>query len=138
MKRIENEPALTRRKTLLGGVGLLGVASVGTLAACGVGNGPAAPAKKARTSVATVRFMPLGSGSSLQWQLQWVDKFNQTTGAEQKITVKAEPEADQTALFTKFQTTSAAGDPPDVSRLKEVWTFESAAKGALAKLDGYF
>jgi multiple sugar transport system substrate-binding protein len=88
--------------------------------------------------VYTVRFMPLGSGTSLQWQLQQIDTFNQTVGAEQKIMVKAEPEADQTALFTKFQTTSAAGDPPDISRLKEVWTFESAAKGALAKLDGYF
>ena len=82
--------------------------------------------------------MALGSGSGLAWQLQQVDKFNQTVGAEQKITVKPEPEADQTALFTKFQTTSAAGEPPDVSRLKEVWTFESAAKGALANLDGYF
>jgi multiple sugar transport system substrate-binding protein len=110
---------------------------VGALAAA-CGGAAAPPAKKVRTSVATVRFMPLGSGSSLQWQLGQVENFNQTAGAEQKISVKAEPEGDQTALFTKFQTTSAAGDPPDVSRLKEVWTFESAAKGALAKLDGYF
>jgi ABC-type glycerol-3-phosphate transport system substrate-binding protein len=129
----------TRRTVLRGSA--IGAASVGALglAACGAGGGgDALPVKKVRTAVATVRFMPLGSGTSLQWQLGQVEKFNQTKGAELKINVKAEPEADQTALFTKFQTTSAAGDPPDVSRLKEVWTFESAAKGALAKLDGYF
>jgi ABC-type glycerol-3-phosphate transport system substrate-binding protein len=108
------------------------------LAACGAEGGQAQPARKARTSVATVRFLALGSGAALQWQLEQMEQFNQTVGAEQKIAVRGEPEADQTALFTKFQTTSAAGDPPDVSRLKEVWTFESAAKGALAKLDGYF
>src|SRR5438128_2339935 len=124
----------TRRTALRGLAGAAALTPLG-VAACGVASAPAQPARKVRTSVATVRFMPLGSGTALQWQLQQVDKFNQTTGAEQKITVKAEPEADQTALFTKFQTTSAAGDPPDVSRLKEVWTFESAAKGALAKLD---
>lgn len=132
------ERGITRRTTLRGvGAVALGIGVLG-LAACGLSAGPAQPAKKVRTSVATVRFMPLASGASLTWTLQQVDAFNQTVGAEQKITVKAEPEADQTSLFTKFQTTSAAGDPPDISRLKEVWTFESAAKGALAKLDGYF
>src|SRR5919202_4301897 len=126
----------SRRRVVVGGAAIALAAPLG-LAACGAG-GTAAPAKKVRASAYTVRFMPLGSGTSLQWQLQQIETFNQTVGAEQKIVVKAEPEADQTALFTKFQTTSAAGDPPDVSRLKEVWTFESAAKGALAKLDGYF
>ncbi len=128
---------MTTRRTTLRTAATIAAAAPFALAACGVGT-TAAPAKKARTSVSTVRFMALGSGTGLAWQIQQVDKFNQTAGAELKINVKAEPEADQTALFTKFQTTSAAGDPPDVSRLKEVWTFESAAKGALAKLDGYF
>jgi|GEM_PF-1906232 len=108
------------------------------LAACGAAAGPAQPAKKVRTSAATVRFMALGGGTSMQWQLQQFEKFNQTVGAEQKIVVNPEPESNQTKLFEKFQATSAAGDAPDVTRLKEVWVFESAAKGALAKLDGYF
>ena len=130
--------AVTRRRAVGLGTGALAATGLGALVACGAPGDSAVPAKKVRTSVATVRFMALGSGASLQWQQQQVEVFNQTVGAEQKVQVKTEPEADQTALFTKFQTTSAAGDPPDVTRLKEVWTFESAAKGALAKLDGYF
>src|SRR5690242_8375317 len=100
----------SRRRVLHGAGVAMAAGGTVALAACGVGGAPAAPAKKVRTSVSTVRFMALGSGSGLQWQLQAVDRFNQAVGAEQKITVKAEPEADQTALFTKFQTTSAAGD----------------------------
>ncbi|MDQ3703225.1 MAG: extracellular solute-binding protein [Chloroflexota bacterium] len=126
------------RRTAVQGIAVATAATPLGLMACGVPDGGAQPAKKVRTSVATVRFMALGGGASLQWQQQQFEKFNQTAGAEQKIQVKGEPEADQTALFQKFQTTSAAGDPPDVTRLKEVWVFESAARGALAKLDGYF
>src|SRR5688572_30677021 len=91
---------VSRRHTLMGGAGLLGGAGLGTLAACG---GPSVPVKKERTSVATVRFMLLGSGTSLVWQTQQVEQFNKTVGAELKINVRPEPEADQTALFTKFQ-----------------------------------
>jgi multiple sugar transport system substrate-binding protein len=111
---------------------LLGAAS------CGAGGGTPERAKKGGTSVATVRFLALGGGASLQWQEQQFAKFNETAGAQAKVQVKAEPEADQTKLFQKFEVTSAGGDPPDVTRLKEVWVFESAAKGSLAKLDGYF
>ncbi|HEU5318843.1 MAG TPA: extracellular solute-binding protein, partial [Chloroflexota bacterium] len=126
---------LSRRAIARAGAAATTAAGTLWLAACGAG---AAPAKKVRTTAATVRFMALGSGASMQWQQQQFEKFNQTVGAEQKIVVSAEPESDQTKLFEKFQATSAAGSAPDVTRLKEVWVFESAAKGALAKLDGYF
>ncbi len=82
--------------------------------------------------------MALGGGAALQWQEQQFARFNETAGATAKVQLKSEPEADQTKLFQKFQATTAAGDAPDVTRLKEVWVFESAARGALLKLDTYF
>ncbi|HET7768342.1 MAG TPA: extracellular solute-binding protein [Chloroflexota bacterium] len=129
--------AHTRRTLTRAGLSVAAAAGALALGACGAGAGTA-PAKKERTAPATVRFMALGSGTAMQWQLQQFEKFNQTVGAAQKIVVAPEPESDQTKLFEKFQATSAAASAPDVTRLKEVWVFESAAKGALAKLDGYF
>lgn len=107
--------------------------SVGVLAACG--SAATEPAKKVRTTPATVRFMALGTNP---WMLEQLERFNKETGPALKVTVAPEPQPDQAALWTKFQSTLAAGDAPDVARLKEIWVFEAAAKGAMLGLDGYF
>src|ERR687895_692280 len=90
--------AHTRRAVMRAGLSAATAAGALALAACGVGAG-SAPAKKERTAPATVRFMALGSGTAMQWQLQQFEKFNQTIGAAQKIVVSPEPESDQTKLF---------------------------------------
>lgn len=134
----------TRRAVLLRARQIAGTLAVGAgvLASAACGNPGAStngePARKVRTSMSTVRFLALGGSAALQWQEQQFAVFNETAGVAAKVQVKSDPEVDQTKLLQKFQASSAAGDPPDVTRLKESWVFESAAKGALTKLDGYF
>jgi len=115
------------------GVGAAGAGSVA--AACGAG-GTAQPAKKERTSTYTVRFMPLAN--SAPWVQEQFDKFNREVGPPMKIQLSAEGVSGQAELWTKFQSTYAAGDPPDIARLKEIWVFEMFLKDAMKPLDGYF
>ncbi|HET7769231.1 MAG TPA: extracellular solute-binding protein [Chloroflexota bacterium] len=105
----------------------------GVIAACGAA--AEAPQKRVRTTPYTVRFMAL---STNPWMLEQIERFNKEVGPESKVQVAPEPQPDQAALWTKFQSTLAAGDVPDVARLKEIWVFEAAAKNAVASLDGYF
>jgi ABC-type glycerol-3-phosphate transport system substrate-binding protein len=119
---------MTRRK-FVAGASLSGVA----LAACNPQAG--APTKKERTTPYSVRFMALGSNP---WMLEQLELFNREIGPALKVQVAPEPQPNQADLWTKFQATLAGGDAPDVARLKEIWVFEAAAKGAMAGLDGYF
>jgi ABC-type glycerol-3-phosphate transport system substrate-binding protein len=110
------------------------VSVVGALAACGAPAGGAP--KRARTAPYAVRFMSLGTPNP--WMQERLDHFNREEGVALNVQVAPEPQPDQAALWTKFQSLLAAGDVPDVARLKEIWVFEAAAKGAMASLDGYF
>ena len=67
-----------------------------------------------------------------------MERYNREIGPAQRIQVAPEPQPDQAALFAKFQSTVAAGDAPDVARLKEIWVFEMFLKGVMLKLDPYF
>jgi ABC-type glycerol-3-phosphate transport system substrate-binding protein len=128
--------AASRRALLrasLAGVGALGAG--GAAVACGV-DGAAPAAVKERTTTATVRFMALANASP--WQPQQVELFNRDLGPAKKVQVAFEPQPDQATLFSKFQSTVAAGDAPDVARLKEIWVFEMYLKGVMQPLDGYF
>jgi sn-glycerol 3-phosphate transport system substrate-binding protein len=79
--------------------------------------------------------MALGSNP---WMLEQLERYNREIGPAQRIQVAPEPQPDQAALFAKFQSTVAAGDAPDVARLKEIWVFEMFLKGVMLKLDPYF
>jgi ABC-type glycerol-3-phosphate transport system substrate-binding protein len=125
----------TSRRTVLRALGAGAAAGVPAgVAACGVG-GASPPARKERSATYAVRFMALGTNP---WMLEQLDRYNREIGPAQKIQVAPEPQPDQAALFAKFQSTVAAGDVPDVARLKEIWVFEMYLKGVLQKLDGYF
>ncbi|MBI3972095.1 MAG: extracellular solute-binding protein [Chloroflexi bacterium] len=123
----------TRRK-LLAGAGSVGIAATGVLAAA-CGGTPAEAPKKVRSTPYTVRFMALGTNP---WMLQQMEVFNREVGPQLKVQVSPEPQPGQAELWTKFQSTLAAGDVPDVARLKEIWVFEAYLKGAMQSLDGYF
>ena len=140
MERLVEASAVTEstgprspRRTLLGG--LCAGSGAALLAACGAANG-GQPAKKERTSTATVRFMPLAN--SAPWVQETFDKFNREVGPALKIQVTNEGVSGQAELWTKFQSTYAAGDPPDIARLKEIWVFEMFLKDGMKSLDGYF
>ncbi len=119
---------VTRRRLLAGGT---------TLAALAAACAPAGTetAKKVRTTPYTVRFLALGTNP---WMLQQLELFNREVGPALKVQVSPEPQPAQAELWTKFQSLLAAGDPPDVARLKEIWVFEAYLKGAMQGLDGYF
>ena len=114
--------------------GALLSAALPVLAACGAA-GSAEPVRRERTAPYTVRFMALGSNP---WMLEQLERYNREIGPAQRIQVAPEPQPDQAALFAKFQSTVAAGDAPDVARLKEIWVFEMFLKGVMLKLDPYF
>src|SRR5438093_7483395 len=97
-------------------------------AACGGAAAPAQPARKERTAAYTVRFMPLAN--SAPWVQEQFDRFNREVGPPLKIQLSAEGVSGQAELWTKFQSTYAAGDPPDIARLKEIWVFEMFLKDA--------
>ena len=118
-------------RALAGGAGALGAAG---FAACSP-SGAAEPARRERSAPYSVRFMALGSNP---WMLEQLERFNREIGPQQKVQVAPEPQPDQAALFAKYQSTLAAGDSPDVARLKEIWVFEMYLKGAMQKLDPYF
>ena len=124
----------SRRAALRGLAAGASAIAAGSAAACGAG-GAAQPARKERTSTYSVRFMALGTNP---WMLEQLDRYNKEVGPAQKVQVAPEPQPDQAALFSKFQSTVAGGDPPDVARLKEIWVFEMYLKGVMQKLDGYF
>jgi sn-glycerol 3-phosphate transport system substrate-binding protein len=109
--------------------------AAGALAACGAGGTPEA-VRKERTTAATVRFMPLAN--SAPWVQEQFDRFNREVGPALKIQLANEGVAGQAELWTKYQSTYAAGDPPDVTRLKEIWVFEMFLKDGMKSLDGYF
>src|SRR5688572_3556519 len=117
--------AQTRRTLTRAALSAAATTGVLALAACGAGS---APAKKERTTPATVRFMALGSGTAMQWQLQQFEKFNQTIGAAQKIVVAPEPESDQTKLFEKFQAPAPPGPPPTLAAPKKWGAFEGSTR----------
>jgi sn-glycerol 3-phosphate transport system substrate-binding protein len=100
------------------------------------GSSETAPVKKERTSTYTIKFMPLGT--SVPWVQQQYDLFNKEIGPAKHIQLAPEPVPDQASLWTKFQSTYAAGDPPDIGRLKEIWVFEMFLKDAMKSLDPYF
>jgi ABC-type glycerol-3-phosphate transport system substrate-binding protein len=114
--------------------GALLSAALPVLAACGAAGG-AEPVRRERTAPYAVRFMALGSNP---WMLEQLERYNREIGPAQRIQVAPEPQPDQAALFAKFQSTVAAGDAPDVARLKEIWVFEMFLKGVMLKLDPYF
>ena len=114
--------------------GALLSAALPVLAACGAAGG-AEPVRRERSAPYAVRFMALGSNP---WMLEQLERYNREIGPAQRIQVAPEPQPDQAALFTKFQSTVAAGDAPDVARLKEIWVFEMFLKGVMLKLDAYF
>jgi ABC-type glycerol-3-phosphate transport system substrate-binding protein len=116
-------------------MGLLGGLALAACGGPGGGGGGAAAPQQARSAPYTVRFMALGSNP---WMLDQLERFNQEVGPARKVQVSAEPQPDQATLFSKFQAAVAAGDPPDVARLKEIWVFEMASKGAMRSLDDYF
>jgi ABC-type glycerol-3-phosphate transport system substrate-binding protein len=138
-------PGVSRRRLLKAGgtaatggglAVLLGTSLLAT--ACGepAGSaGPAQPPKRTRTVPYTVHFMALGSNP---WMLQQMEVFNRDIGPQLKVQVSPEPQPDQATLYNKFQAAVAAGDAPDVARLKEIWVFEMYLKGAMQSLDGYF
>ena len=123
---------MTRRHVVASGVAAAGGE---LLAACGAG-GSTEPVKRERASVATVRFMPLAN--SAPWVQEQFDKFNKEVGPALKVQITNEGVSGQAELWTKFQSTYAAGDPPDVARLKEIWVFEMFLKDAMKPLDPYF
>ncbi len=128
-------PGTTRRtvlRTLAAGAGATAAGSVAV--ACGAG-GEAQPMRKERAAPYSVRFMALGANP---WMLEQLERYNKEVGPALKVQVAPEPQPDQATLFAKFQSTVAAGDAPDVARLKEIWVFEMFLKGAMAPLDGYF
>src|SRR5262249_31763503 len=131
-------PGSTRRRVLGRGAvaGASGVLGGVALAACGEpGGGGAAAPKPGRSAPYSVRFMALGSNP---WMLDQLEQFNREAGPALKVQVAPEPQPDQATLFSKFQSAVAAGDTPDVARLKEIWVFEMASKGAMRSLDDYF
>lgn len=123
---------LSRRMMLVAGSG----AALTTLAACGGAAATTAPPKKERTSPYTVHFM--GLANSAPWVQQQLDTFNTQVGPAIKVQLADESVSGQAELWTKFQSTYAAGNPPDIARLKEIWVFEMFLKNAMAPLDGYF
>ena len=134
-------PSRASRRTVLRVLATAaGATAAGSVAAaCGAGGadgGSAQPARKERTAVYTVRFMPLAN--SAPWVQEQFDRFNREVGPALKIQLANEGVSGQAELWTKFQSTYAAGDPPDIARLKEIWVFEMFLKGAMAPLDGYF
>ena len=127
--------APTRRAFLSSTAATAAAATAGVLSACGSAGGTPEAVKKVRSVPYTVRFMALGTNP---WMLEQLERFNKEVGPGMKVNLAPEPQPDQAALWTKFQATLAAGDAPDVARLKEIWVFEAAAKGAMLGLDSYF
>lgn len=121
------------RRLLL--TGAVAAAAAGVLAACAGPGGPGEARGKVRTATYTVHFMPLGTNP---WMLEQLERFNREVGPGLRLQVAPEPQRDQATLWTKFQATLAAGDAPDIARLKEIWVFEAYLKGAMASLDGFF
>lgn len=126
--------AATRRRVLASGGALASMGAAGVLAACGTGR-ETAPARRERTTAATVRFMALGTNP---WMLEQFEQFNKNVGPSIKVQLAPEPQPNQADLFNKYQATVAGGDAPDLARLKEIWVFEMYLKGAMQSLDGYF
>src|SRR5262245_6288854 len=115
------------RRGLLAAAAPAGVVRVVVaLAACG-GPGGEAP-ERARTAPYAVRFMSLGTPNP--WMQERLELFNREVGAALNVQVAPEPQPDQAALWTKFQSLLAAGDVPDLARLKVLMGFEAGTHGA--------
>jgi sn-glycerol 3-phosphate transport system substrate-binding protein len=80
----------------------------------------------------------MGLANSAPWVQEQFDTFNREVGPPLKVQLADESVSGQAELWTKFQSTYAAGNPPDIARLKEIWVFEMFLKNAMAPLDGYF
>src|SRR5262245_51565643 len=100
------ERGATRRAVLRAAGSAGAVAGAAGLGACGVG-GASPPAKRERSATYSVRFMALANSSP--WQPQQVEVFNKDVGPANKLQVSFEPQPDQATLFSKFQSTVAAG-----------------------------